>query len=65
MTCYWAYPENYSHIAMRQIRRLDIVWQGNEADVYDKLKATAREMEEEMPFVVKEILEREMRRKRT
>ncbi|MBI5143294.1 MAG: HNH endonuclease [Nitrospirae bacterium] len=65
MTCYWAYPENYSHIAMRQIRRLDIVWQGNEVDVYDKLKATAREMEKEMPFVVKEILEREMRRKRT
>ena len=24
-TCYWAYPESYSHVATRQIRRLDIL----------------------------------------
>ena len=24
--CYWAYPEEYEHIAMRELRRVDILW---------------------------------------
>jgi len=65
LTCYWAYPENYSHIATRQIRRLDLVWQGKEIDIYEKLKAEAHALEKEIPSFVKEILEREILRKRT
>jgi hypothetical protein len=65
LTCYWAYPENYSHIATRQIRRLDLVWQGKEIDIYEKLKAEAHSLEKEIPSFVKEILEREILRKRT
>jgi hypothetical protein len=65
LTCYWAYPENYSHIAMRQIRRIDLVWQGKEIDIYEKLKAKAHSLEKEIPLFVKEILEREIHRKRT
>lgn len=65
LTCYWAYPENYSHIATRQIRRLDLVWQGKEIDIYEKLKAKAHSLEKEIPSFVKEILEREILRKRT
>lgn len=65
LTCYWAYPENYSHIATRQIRRLDLVWQGKEIDIYEKLKAEAHSLEKEIPSFVKEILEREILRKHT
>lgn len=65
LTCYWAYPESYSHIATRQIRRLDLVWQGKEIDIYEKLKAEAHSLEKEIPSFVKEILEREILRKRT
>jgi len=65
LTCYWAYPENYSHIATRQIRRLDLVWQGKEIDIYEKLKAEAHSLEKEIPSFVKEILKREILRKRT
>lgn len=65
LTCYWAYPENYSHIATRQIRRLDLVWQGKEIDIYEKLKAEAHSLEKEIPSFVKEILEKEILRKRT
>lgn len=39
--CYWAHPEEYKHIAMKQIRRVDITWEGEEARFYEKLKATA------------------------
>ncbi len=65
LTCYWAYPENYNHIAMRQIRRLDLIWQGDEIDIYEKLKAEAHSLEKEIPLFVKEIIEKEVRCKRT
>ncbi|MDR3298949.1 MAG: helix-turn-helix domain-containing protein [Candidatus Accumulibacter sp.] len=65
LTCYWAYPENYSHIATRQIRRIDLVWQGKEIDIYEKLKAEAHSLEKEIPSFVKEILAREIFRKHT
>lgn len=65
LTCYWAYPENYSHIAMGQVRRLDLVWQGGEIEVYDKLKAEAYSLNKELPLLVKEILEREIQHKCT
>lgn len=41
MTCFWAYPEDYRHIAMQQIRRTDIVWKGDDVPVHDRLKAEA------------------------
>lgn len=65
LSCYWAYPENYNHIAMRQIRRVDLIWQGNEIDTYDKLQTKARSLDKEIPSFVKEIIEKEVNRKRT
>ncbi|MFZ1492589.1 MAG: HNH endonuclease [Candidatus Competibacter denitrificans] len=65
LTCYWVYPENYSHIAMRQIRRLDLVWQEDEVTTYEKLKTKARFLEKEIPLFVKEIIENEIRRRNT
>lgn len=41
MSCFWAYPEDYRHIAMQQIRRTDIVWKGDDVSVHDRLKAEA------------------------
>ena len=40
-TCFWAYPENYSHIATEEIRRTDITWQGTYVEVHDALKSFA------------------------
>ena len=50
---------------MHQSRRLDLVWQGDEIDIYEKLKAEAHSLEKEIPLFVKEIFEKEIRRKRT
>lgn len=41
-SCYWAYPEEYTHVAMQAIRRLDLIWQGSEAENYDRLKDDAK-----------------------
>jgi len=65
LSCYWAYPENYNHIAMRQIRRVDLIWQGDEIDTYDKLQTKARLLDKEIPSFIKEIIENEINRKRT
>ncbi len=56
--CYWAYPENYEHIALRQIRRLDIVWSEEEIAVFERLQQKAQQLGEEVPEYVKAVLRR-------
>jgi hypothetical protein len=58
LSCYWAYPEKYSHIAMTQIRRLDIIWQGDEILFYETLKKQAKKENNEIQYIVKCILEK-------
>lgn len=62
LSCYWAFPEHYTHVAGRPIRRIDLVWQGDEVAVYEKLQAAARELGKEVPEFVKEVLARELGR---
>lgn len=62
LSCYWAYPENYTHIAMRQVRRIDLIWQGDEIKTYEKLKQQAVRLDQEIPQFVKGIIEREVMR---
>jgi hypothetical protein len=59
-SCYWAYPENYAHIAMRQVRRVDLLWEGADVEIYETLKQRAIDLEKEIPEFVKEIIEREL-----
>lgn len=58
--CFWAYPENYSHIAMQPIRRLDIVWLNEEVDDYEKLKKESIRLKKELPDYVKTILRKHL-----
>lgn len=60
--CYWAYPESYTHVATRDVRRLDIMWTGEEVEDYDDLSATAARRGIDMPDYVKEILARRRNR---
>ena len=58
--CYWAYPENYNHIAMRPIRRMDLMWTGDEVAVYDRLKKKSADLQQDMPAYVKKIIEKNL-----
>ncbi len=60
--CYWGNPENYLHIALRTIRRLDILWEENEIKSYDRIKALANQEKTTLPDFVKRILEKNIRR---
>lgn len=42
-SCFWAHPENYSHVEMRPERRINLTFQGDEAEIADALKAYAVE----------------------
>ena len=65
LSCYWAYPEEYSHVAMRQVRRLDLIWQGKEVEQYKKLKIDAKDSGQTIPEFVKELIEKAIERKNT
>ena len=56
--CYWASPETYTHIAIQEIRRLDIVWTGKETKDYDALVERAKALHVNMPDYVKAALKR-------
>ena len=58
LSCYWAYPENYSHIAMLQIRRADLLWQGDEVEQYEQLRNDAKRSGQTIPEFVKQIIEK-------
>ncbi len=58
--CYWAYPDDYTHIAMRTARRMDIMWSGPEVEVYDRLKKKTEELQQDMPAYVKKVIERNL-----
>ncbi|NKI73634.1 HNH endonuclease [Dickeya sp. CFBP 2040] len=36
-TCYWATPENYTHVAMRTQRSINLTWEGKEVKDFDSL----------------------------
>ena len=54
--CYWAYPDSYDHVAMRQSRRADILWTGEEISVYDRLKQRTQELQKDLPAYIKELI---------
>jgi len=58
--CYWAYPDNYEHVAMRQIRRADILWAENEVSVYDRLKEKTLELQKDLPDYVKALIKQHL-----
>ncbi|OGU10628.1 MAG: HNH endonuclease [Ignavibacteria bacterium GWB2_35_12] len=56
--CYWGNPINYVHIALREIRRLDIQWEENEVKYFDLLSKEAKKRKIKLPDFIKEIIEK-------
>lgn len=57
MKCYWGSPEDYTHIALREVRRTDILWDGEEdVGLYERLKALAELEQMPIPDYVKQIV---------
>ena len=41
-SCAWANPENFLHIAMQDVRRVEVVWKEQDVKTYDSLKKQAQ-----------------------
>lgn len=61
-TCYWAAPEGYSHVALENIFRLEIVWKGAEAPSYKHLVRLTELAKKDLPDFVKEVLDNHVNR---
>lgn len=57
-SCYWAYPENYSHVALKQERRVDITFSNNEVKIYDSLKAQSEKQKTTLQSLIKDALKK-------
>lgn len=55
-SCYWVNLTSYVHIALRQIRRLDITWTEHEVPDYDALRDLCELQQKELPDFVKAVL---------
>jgi HNH endonuclease len=53
LTCYWANPDGYIHIATQQVRRVDIEWSGDELKQYDRFAREAKQAKIDVPAFVK------------
>ena len=60
-TCYWASPENYTHVAMRPTRRVDILWSEGEVGDYELLKQKTEQLQKNIPGYVKEIVKEHLK----
>ena len=60
-SCYWASPDRYTHIALQAIRRLDLIWSGNEVEVFVALERLASAGNVALPRYVKDVLARHAR----
>lgn len=49
---------------MRQVRRIDLIWQGDDIENYERLKQQAARLNKEMPEFIKEIINQQIKRKR-
>lgn len=58
--CYWAVPEDYKHISLRQIRRIDVVWTDDEVAVFDRLRQKAKKINQSLPHFVKTIVKQNL-----
>jgi hypothetical protein len=55
-SCYWASPESYKHVALRAVRRLEIVWTEQEVAEFDRLAKAARKAGRAVPEYMKAAL---------
>lgn len=56
-SCYYAYPEHYSHIAGEQERKIDIVFKAEDLELYRKIQTRAEKRNIRITEYAKQLLE--------
>ena len=55
-SCFWAFPESYTHVAGKQVRRAIVEWRGDEVEVFEKLRIRAERDNISVPALIKNSL---------
>ncbi len=55
-SCYWANPEQHTHVAMEELRRVDLVFSGKETKAFDKLRTRCQQQGVSVPDGLKELV---------
>jgi HNH endonuclease len=56
LQCYWGNPTTYNHIALKDIKRLDLQWAGDEVGHFEALKIVAEQHNVDLPDFVKQLI---------
>ncbi len=59
LSCYWAKPTNYTHIATLQQRRVDIIWSGKDVNYFDLIKNQATKNQTSVSEEIKELIKKQ------
>ena len=62
--CFWAFPDDYDHIAMQPERRVDIVWRGAETADFNQLAQRATQESLSLAELLKKLGREKIRRNR-
>ena len=62
VSCLWASPDSYEHVATEARRRLDLVWEGDEVHEYDQVAGQAKDDATDVRELVKAIVRISLRR---
>ena len=55
-TCYWSGTEDYAHLALRNVRRLELCWLGEATVEYETLHDRARQAGQSLADFAKMIM---------
>ncbi len=57
--CYWAYPDDYEHIALQNHKVVELLWQDNDIDNFNKIKTSAEKQNKSLQEYIKTQLNKE------
>lgn len=61
-SCYWASPENYTHICMKPIRRLTLMWlDKTQVNSYDAMAKKAKELKLSPQQYIKKLIQKDIK----
>ncbi|WOT04488.1 hypothetical protein [Shewanella youngdeokensis] len=58
-SCYWAYPEDYSHAATRPVRIMQLGFEGSDVEVYDQLKEASEKLGKPLQEYIVDLLKQQ------
>ena len=56
LTCYWASPTDYTHVATLEERRISLVWQGDEIADYERMRLETDSPDEAIQGYIKKLV---------